>query len=159
MQRSPGSDVGPPWVPPTEPVVYGAWAPPPHSPRKPWYARPLLWVLAAVGLLLIPVLVSAVTFFKTAMEDIQDVETAATSYLDAVRDGDQARLDAVTCERSRPALLGILKSYQVTDTHIEVVNGDASATVTARVAVRDGGSQTVVLTLQQSSGTWVVCDR
>jgi hypothetical protein len=163
MQHPLGTEPGFSWAPPSAPVSYGAWAPSPGeapgSPRKPWFARPIVWVLAVVGVLLIPLLASAVMFFKTAVEDIQDVETTAAAYLDAVRDGDQARLDAVTCERSRPALLGQLQDYQVTDIQILTVNGDSSATVTARVRVRDGGLQTVLLTLDQRRGSWLICDQ
>jgi hypothetical protein len=161
MQRSPGKDLGGPWPPPTAPVVQGAWAPPPAGgpapPGRPWFTRPLVWVLALLGVLLIPVIGSVVMFLKTAVEDLQDVEATAAAYLDAVRDGDQARLGALSCESSRPALLGLLEDYQITDTHVEMVNGDTAATVTARVRVRDGGSQTIVLTLDERRGTWLVC--
>ena len=131
---------------------------PPPSPDAPRpYPRWVLFALVGTAaLLLVVTIVVVFSAFKGGPTD------ATERYLEAVRDRDKSRVEALVCPGSRSLVDAVEDEDEVVEWRMinETISGDTARVHASITVADDGETQNVaaVFSLVKVDGDWNVCD-
>lgn len=149
-------------------MAYQPFPAPPARPRRT--ARTIIIVVVVVLLLCcVGGSVGGFWLYRTVSGAVAPVSDATSTYLDAVRRGDNETAYAQLCSSMRnrmteqdftrlAATQPKLADYDINGVAVNTTNGRTTGTTTVRLSYADGTKRTQVYTLVKEDGVFRVCE-